>query len=73
MLVVPVASATVEKCLSAMKLVKTTLSNKIGVEHFSNRFICNVEKEELKKVSNKIVIRHSMNIEGKGRNMICER
>jgi len=34
---------------AAMKLVKTYLSNKIGDEHLSNRLVCYVEKEELKK------------------------
>ena len=33
-LVLPVATATIERCFSAMKLVKTYLSNKIGDEHF---------------------------------------
>ena len=32
-LVLPMATATIERCLSAMKLVKTYLSNKIGYEH----------------------------------------
>jgi hypothetical protein len=43
-LVLPAATAIVERCFSAMRLVKTYLSNKIGDEHMSNRLICYVEK-----------------------------
>jgi len=57
-LVLPVATATVERCFSAMKLVKTYLSNKIGDEHLFYRLICYVEKELFKKVTNDAVVRH---------------
>jgi hypothetical protein len=66
-LVLPVATATVERCFSAMKLVKTYLSNKIGDDHLSYRLICYVEKELFRKVSNDAVIRRFMNMEGKDR------
>jgi hypothetical protein len=66
-LVLPVATATVERCFSAMKLVKTYLSNKIGDDHLSYRLICYVEKELFRKVSNDAVIRRFMNMEGKER------
>jgi hypothetical protein len=72
-LVLPVTTATVERCFSAMKLVKTQLSNKIGDEHLSHRLICNVEKEAFSKVTNEGVIRRFMNMEGKSVNMIYER
>jgi hypothetical protein len=64
-LVLPVATASVERCFSAMKLVKTYLSNKIGDEQLSYRLICYVEKELFRKVSNDVVIRRFMNMEGK--------
>ncbi|KAI3509688.1 hypothetical protein L1887_25188 [Cichorium endivia] len=49
-LVLPVATATVERCFSKMKLVKTDLRNKIGDEFLNDALICNVEKEDLVKV-----------------------
>ena len=55
---------------AAMKLVKTYLSNKIGDEHLSNRLVCYVEKEELKKklpMKLEAVVHRFMKIEGKGR------
>jgi hypothetical protein len=36
-LVLPVATATVVRCFSALNLVKTDLSNKIGDDHLSHR------------------------------------
>jgi hypothetical protein len=55
-LVLPVATATVERCFSAMKVIKTYLRNRIGDEHLSNTLIGYVEKEEMRKVSNKAVV-----------------
>nr|CAD39903.2 OSJNBa0065B15.7 [Oryza sativa Japonica Group] len=59
-LVLPVATATVERCFSAMKNVKTYLRNKIGDEYLSDSLICYVEKEEMKKVTNEAVVRRFM-------------
>ncbi|KAI3750696.1 hypothetical protein L2E82_21445 [Cichorium intybus] len=50
-LVLPVATATVERCFSAMKLVKTDLRNKMGDDYMNDALICNVEKEALMKVN----------------------
>jgi hypothetical protein len=55
-LVLPVATATVERCFSAMKVVKTYLCNRIGDEHLSNMLIGYVEKEEMMKVTNRAVV-----------------
>ena len=43
-LVLPVATATVERCFSAMKIVKTDLRNKIGDEFLNAALICTIEK-----------------------------
>jgi hypothetical protein len=45
-LVLPVATATVERCFSAMKIVKTELRNNIG----------DVEKELMLRVTNEVVV-----------------
>ena len=52
LLVLPIANATAERCFSGMKIVKTTLSNRMGDQHLSQRLICYLEKEEMKKVTN---------------------
>nr|CAE05818.1 OSJNBa0028M15.10 [Oryza sativa Japonica Group] len=64
-LVLPVATATVERCFSAMKNVKTYLRNKIGDEYLSDSLICYVEKEEMKKVTNEAVVRRFMKMQGR--------
>jgi len=66
-LVLPVATAIVERYFSSMKIVKTSLSNRMGDEHLSHRLICYIEKEEMKKVSNEAVVHRFMTMEGKGR------
>jgi hypothetical protein len=67
LLVLSVATASVERCFSAMKLVKTYLFNKIGDETLSYRLIFYVEKELFRKVSNDAMICRFMNMKGKDR------
>ncbi|XP_024989357.1 uncharacterized protein LOC112523917 [Cynara cardunculus var. scolymus] len=55
-LVLPVVTATVERCFSAMKIVKSDLCNKIGDEFLNAAIICTIEKEALLAVSNDDVI-----------------
>ncbi|KAJ0883611.1 putative HAT dimerization domain, ribonuclease H-like superfamily [Helianthus annuus] len=49
-LVLPVATATIERCFSTMKNVKTDLRNRIDDENLSDSCICYIEKKLLKKV-----------------------
>ena len=65
MLVLPVATATVERCFSAMKIVKTELRNRIGDIYMSNSLICYVEKEEPLKVTNEAVVHRFMKMQGR--------
>jgi hypothetical protein len=55
-LVLPVATATVERVFSGMKKVKTCLRNSIGDQYMSNSLICYVEKEKMLKVTNADVV-----------------
>ncbi|XP_062197623.1 uncharacterized protein LOC133900402 isoform X2 [Phragmites australis] len=64
-LVLPVATATVERCFSAMKIVKTYLRNRISDEYLSHSLICYVEKEEMTKVTNEVVVRRFMKMSGR--------
>jgi hypothetical protein len=43
-LVLPIATATVDRCFSGMKIVKTSSSNRMGDQHLSHRLICYIEK-----------------------------
>ena len=51
-LVLPVATATVERCFSKMKLIKTDLRNRMGDDYFNGALTCAIEKEELINVKN---------------------
>jgi membrane-anchored glycerophosphoryl diester phosphodiesterase (GDPDase) len=55
-LVLPVATATVERCFLAMNLVKTYLHNRLNDDSLSDNAIFYVEKEEMKKVTNEQVV-----------------
>ncbi|KAF8113626.1 hypothetical protein N665_0047s0033 [Sinapis alba] len=56
-LLLPVATASVEMCFSAMKIVKTTSCNSIGDEFLSNCLVCFIEKQVLETVTNETVIK----------------
>ncbi|XP_071728488.1 uncharacterized protein [Rutidosis leptorrhynchoides] len=49
-LVLPVATATVERCFSAMKIVKSNLCNRISEEFLNACLICTIEREALAEV-----------------------
>ncbi|KAJ0495031.1 putative HAT dimerization domain, ribonuclease H-like superfamily [Helianthus annuus] len=55
-LILPVATATVERCFSKMKLIKTDLRNRMGDEYLNNDLICAVEKECFCKVKEEDVM-----------------
>ncbi|KAK1427789.1 hypothetical protein QVD17_16484 [Tagetes erecta] len=55
-LVLPFATATVERCFSAMKRVKSSFRNRIGDEFLNACVICAVEVDELSDVTNEDVI-----------------
>uniref|UniRef100_A0A0D3ECA3 TTF-type domain-containing protein n=1 Tax=Brassica oleracea var. oleracea TaxID=109376 RepID=A0A0D3ECA3_BRAOL len=55
-LTLPVATASVERCFSAMKLVKTAARNRIGDQFLSDCMVCFIEKELFDSISNEKVI-----------------
>ena len=56
MLVLPIATAPVEICFSAVKIVKTGLWNRIGDEFMNDYVVCFVEQEFLDAIPNDDVI-----------------
>ncbi|KAK1410977.1 hypothetical protein QVD17_37520 [Tagetes erecta] len=55
-LVLPVATATVERCFSKLKLVKTDLRNRMGDDFLNGALVCTVEKEIFDKVTDEDVM-----------------
>lgn len=64
-LTLPVATTTVERCFSAMKIVKSALRNKIGDEFLSFSLICYIEKEQLGTISNQIIVDRFHKMQGR--------
>ncbi|XP_024310349.1 zinc finger MYM-type protein 1 [Brachypodium distachyon] len=56
-LTLPIATASVERCFSAMKFVKNALRNKMGDEYLSHSLICFVEKELLDNIPNELIVK----------------
>ncbi|GJY06898.1 zinc finger MYM-type protein 1-like protein [Tanacetum coccineum] len=56
-LLLHVAIATVEKCFSAMKLIKTNLRSRMGENYMNDALICNIEKELFAKITNEDVMK----------------
>ena len=68
-LTLPVATATVERCFSAMKIVKTSLRNRISDQFLNDCVICFVEKELFEKVTNDVVIKRFQKMESRRINL----
>ncbi|XP_056854782.1 uncharacterized protein LOC130504215 [Raphanus sativus] len=56
-LTLPVATATVERCFSAMKFVKTASHNRIGDQFLSDCLVCYIEKDFFASVTNETVVK----------------
>jgi hypothetical protein len=56
LLILPVATTSVERCFSAMNVVKKKLRNKMGDQFMSDCLICYVEKDIFSAISNDAVI-----------------
>ncbi|GJZ39917.1 zinc finger MYM-type protein 1-like protein, partial [Tanacetum coccineum] len=61
-LVLPVATASVERCFSAMKIIKSDLRNRIGQGFLNSCVICGVEREALANVNDEDVIKRFQNM-----------
>jgi hypothetical protein len=57
-LVLPVATTTVERAFTAMKIIKTDLRNKMGDEWLSYRMICYIEREIFASINNDDILHH---------------
>ena len=57
-LILPVATASVERVFSAISLIKTYLRSKMGDEWLNDLMICYVEKEIFRSISDDKIIHH---------------
>jgi len=56
-LILPVATASVERIFSAMSIVKTDLRNKMGDEWLNDLMICYTEKKIFRSIKNDKIIK----------------
>ncbi|XP_071704957.1 uncharacterized protein [Rutidosis leptorrhynchoides] len=61
-LVLPVGTATVERCFSAMKLVKSDMSSRMRDEFLNGCLLGAIERQELANVTNEAVMDRFQNM-----------
>ena len=57
-LILPVATASVERAFSSMNIIKTYLRNKIGDEWLNDMMVCYVERDIFAGIEDKKIIEH---------------
>ena len=70
-LVLPIATASVERCFSAIKIVKTILRNRIGDEFMNDCIICFVKPEFLSAIPIEDVIVYFHKMKDRSRRGKC--
>ena len=55
MLILPVATASVERCFSAMNIVMSVQRNKMGEKFMSDVMICYVEKDIFSTMNDDVI------------------
>ena len=61
-LVLPVATATVERAFSAMNIIKTVLHNKMGDEFLTDCLVCYIEKDVFRSIDNEAIMQRFQNM-----------
>jgi len=57
-LLLPVITASVERVFSAMKVMKSKLSNKMGDQWLNDRLVTYIERDFLLTISNAVILAH---------------
>lgn len=57
-LILPVATATVERAFSAMNIIKTELRNKMADEWLNHRVVCYIERDIFASIDNDKILTH---------------
>jgi hypothetical protein len=69
-LVLPVATASVERCFLVMKIVKTISRNRIGNQFINDCIVCFVEPAYLATIPNNVILDRFQKMEDRNRKMI---
>ena len=57
-LILPVATATVERAFSAMKIIKTELRTKMGNDWLNHRMVCYIERDIFASIKDEDILYH---------------
>jgi hypothetical protein len=57
-LILPVATATVERAFSAMNIIKTERRNKMGDEWMNNSMLCYIERDMFVEIEDEKILKH---------------
>ncbi|KAJ0978475.1 hypothetical protein J5N97_013949 [Dioscorea zingiberensis] len=68
-LILPVATATVERVFSAMHLVKTRLRNRIGDQWLNDSLVVYIEKDIYDNIDNEVIMRRFQNMKTRRGNL----
>ncbi|WVZ70665.1 hypothetical protein U9M48_019309 [Paspalum notatum var. saurae] len=69
-LVLPVATATVERAFSAMKIIKTELRNKMGDEWLNHRMVCYIERGVFASITNDDIVNRFQELKTRRKNYL---
>lgn len=64
-LLLPVATASVERVFSAMKIVKSHLRNKMGDQWLNDRLVTFIERDVLFTISTDVILAHFQQMDGR--------
>lgn len=64
-LVLPVATATVERVFSAMKILKTYLRNRMGDEWLNDSMVVYIEKAIFRDISDEVILQRYQNMQSR--------
>jgi hypothetical protein len=64
-MILPVATATVERSFSTMKLVKTRLRNRMGDDWLNDCLVIYVERDVLDNVDDELIIQRFQNMKSR--------
>ncbi|KAH7666846.1 Tam3-transposase (Ac family) protein [Dioscorea alata] len=61
-LVLPISTASVERVISAMNIIKTDLRNKMEDDFFTDSLVCDIEKDIFNEIDNEDILQYFQNM-----------
>jgi hypothetical protein len=68
-LILPIATVTVERVFSGMKIIKTDLPNKMGDEWLNHRMVCYIERDVFASISDDDILQYFQELKSRLKNL----